>query len=112
MQAAAVSSLRTATTGASFRGRLYWPATAAPMHPDTLRFSTAAVTTFLAGVKTYLSGVQSSIAATSANPVLSVWSRKLESSAPVNRVLLGDIPDVQRRRRDQAIESYQTSVWP
>lgn len=112
MQAAAVTSLRTTSSGAHARGRLYWPATGALLDGTSLRLASAVVTNYISGVKTYLSGIATAIGATSPSPTLSVWSRALATTYPVNRILVGDIPDVQRRRRDAAIETYVTSSYP
>jgi hypothetical protein len=112
MQAAVVTSLRTTSSGASYRGRMYWPATGATLLSSTLRFEPTTLGAHLAGVKTLLSGITTAISATNASSTLQVWSRTLSSSAAVNRVLAGDVPDVQRRRRDQAIETYQTLTYP
>lgn len=112
MQAAVVTSLRTAASGASYRGRMYWPATGATLLSSTLRFEPTTLGAHLSGVKTYLSGITTAITATNASSTLRVWSRTLSSSTAVNRILSGDVPDVQRRRRDQAIETYQTLTYP
>jgi hypothetical protein len=112
MQAAVVTSLRTAASGASFRGRMYWPATGATLLSSSLRFEPTTLGLHLAGVKTYLSAITTAITATNASSTLRVWSRTLESSTAVNRILAGDVPDVQRRRRDTAVETYQTLTYP
>lgn len=112
MQTSAVSSLRTTSTGASGRGRLYWPATGAAIDSSTLRFDATALSAFSTGIQSFLSGIMIAVDAQNDGAVLSVWSRTGASTAPVNRILYGDIADVQRRRRDTAIESYNAIAFP
>lgn len=111
-QTAIVSSLRTAQSGATGRGRLYWPATGMIVAASTLRPSAADVTSSLSAVKTYLQAITTAIAPTLGVAPLIVWSRSSGGRYLVNRMLMGDVLDVQRRRRDAAIESYQQLVYP
>lgn len=112
-QTSLVLSLRTGGIGGSGRGRLYWPCTGLTIQPTTLRPSTTNVTSTLAGMKTYLTSLGTALNASLTNaPVLSVWSRVGASTTPVNNLLMGDVTDVQRRRRDQLVESYQSLAWP
>jgi hypothetical protein len=111
-QTSAVSSLRTARAGASGRGRLYWPVTGISLATATLRPSAADMTSLTSGVKTYLSGIQTAIDATLDGVALAVWSRKLLDLFVVTSIQMGDVLDVQRRRRDQLIESYTTVSYP
>ena len=111
-QSAAVISLRTALAGASGRGRMYWPATGMALVTTTLRPLNTLVTSVLSGAKTYLSGIQTDIDVTLDGVALGVWSRKLADINVVNQLQMGDIVDTQRRRRDQLIETYQSSTYP
>lgn len=111
-QTAAVSSLRTGLPGPSGRGRLYWNGTGIPLVSATLRPSSGQVTASLTGVKTYLSGIQTAIDVTLDGVELAVWSRKLLAKNHVTSIQMGDVADVQRRRRDTLIESYATVVYP
>lgn len=106
MQTSVVASLRTASSSANAKGRLYWPGTGAALIAATLRYDASTLSAFRDGVKTILSGVQTAISATSSGAELVVWSRTLNSAQEVNRLLFGNVPDVQRRRRDKAVESY------
>lgn len=106
MQTSVVSSLRTNSSAANYKGRLYWPGTGAALIAASLRYDASGLSAFRDGVKTYLSGIQAAISATSANAKLVVWSRTLNDTEPVNRLLFGNVPDVQRRRRDKAVETY------
>jgi hypothetical protein len=111
-QTSAVSSLRTARAGASGRGRLYWPVTGISLATATLRPTSADMTSLTSGVKTYLSAIQTAIDVTLDGVSLAVWSRKLLDLFPVTSIQMGDVLDVQRRRRDQLIESYTTLAYP
>lgn len=111
-QTSLVTSLRTAQAGASGRGRIYWPATGMLVQAASLRPSAADVTSSLSGVKTYLAAVGTAIAATLGASPLIVWSRTQSGRFNVNRLLMGDVLDVQRRRRDAAVETYQSLVYP
>ena len=111
-QTCAVFSLRTALAGASGRGRLYWPATGALINTTTLRPTAADVTSWLTAMKSYMTGITNAIDVTLDGVALSVWSRKLANTTTVNAIQLGDVLDVQRRRRDQLVETYQSAVFP
>lgn len=112
-QTSIVLSLRTAAIGASGRGRLYWPATGLAMNSGTLRPAGSAVLAILSGFKTYLTSIGTAIdTVTTEVPFLSVWSRTNATTAPVINIQMGDILDTQRRRRDAAVETYQTVSYP
>lgn len=112
IQTSLVSSLRTAVAGGRGRGRLYWPATGLLIGPVDLRPPAANVTAILAAVKTYLSGLETAIKVSVSTAKLVVWSRESAAAANVNRIFLGDIPDVQRRRRDALAETLQIVSFP
>lgn len=111
-QVSMVCSLRTGFPGASGRGRLYWPATAMPLTGGTLRVSSSDVTAMLTAFQTYLSAITTAVQATVALSTLHVWSRKNGAMYQVNRLLVGDILDIQRRRRDTLSENYQSITYP
>lgn len=111
-QTSIVQSLRTAQSGPSGRGRVYWPATGMIISASTLRPSDADVTSTLGAATTYLTAIGSAIAATLGSAPLIVWSRSTGGRYLVNRVLMGNVLDVQRRRRDQAVENYQQLAYP
>lgn len=111
-QTAMVLSLRTAAVGQSGRGRLYWPATGLLLDADTYRPLDALVATTLTAYKTFLSGLEAAVKVTYPTSKLVVWSRKLASAANVTQLQAGNILDVQRRRRDTLIESYQSVAFP
>jgi hypothetical protein len=111
-QTAVVLSLRSGTPGASGRGRLYWPGTGAPLNIADLRIVTGTVSSALSGAKTYLSGIETAIEATLTGVSLCVWSRKLVNLFPVTQLQIGNVADVQRRRRDALVEGYQATTYP
>jgi hypothetical protein len=107
-QTALVLSLRTGVAGGTGRGRLYWPATGAALTTTTLRPTSVLVGAFLTDFKTYLTAIQTAIdGVVDESVALAVWSRVNASSAVVNRLMAGDVLDVQRRRRDAIPEAYQ-----
>lgn len=110
-QSALVISLRTGLAGARGRGRLYWPATGAPLDASTLRLTSAAQSAFLSGAETYLSGIETQIETILTPATLCVWSRVSSALNPVLQLQVGNVLDVQRRRRDTLIESYSSIVY-
>lgn len=111
-QTSLVASLRTTHPGPSGRGRLYWPAVGIPILATTLRVNSTSVGTLLIGVKTFLSGIETDIEATMGGAALGVWSRKEAAVHAVTSIQIGDVADVQRRRRDQLVEAVQASSYP
>ena len=112
-QTAMVSSLRTATPGARGRGRLFWPATGIAISSTLLRPNAAAVSAALAGVKAYLASIETAVEGTFPTGVgLVVWSRASSALRAVNSIQMGDILDVQRRRRDTLTEVITATSWP
>lgn len=111
-QSAAVLSLRTNRPGGSGRGRLYLPATGLALNSSTLRIDTTVRDTAVTGAKTWLSGIQTAIEAVVPNTPLAVWSRSTLGKFSVTKILMGDIVDVQRRRRDSVAESYKEASYP
>lgn len=111
-QTSIVSSLRTAQVGASGRGRLYWPATGFAISSTNLRPSDNNVGVVRDAVKSYLSGMQTIIRATLPGAYLAVWSRKQQGLYAVNSIGVGNVLDVQRRRRDALFEAYFATSYP
>lgn len=110
-QSAVVCSLRTTTPGGRGRGRLYWAATGAPLSSTTLRMSAATVSAALNGFSSLLAAINAEINAYDAAAALCVWSRVSNAAHNVTRIQVGDVLDVQRRRRDTLAESYQTASY-
>lgn len=105
-QTSAVISLRSPLAGPSGRGRVYLPATGAQISATTLRWVPLAQENALDAAKTVFAGIRSAITASVPDNILAVWSRKLNTTLGVTRILAGDILDTQRRRRDTLVESY------
>jgi len=110
-QSAAVLSLRTATPGASGRGRLYLPATGVALDLSSLRISGIVPANLLIGMQTYLSGILTALRAQKPATSLAVYSRKNSQLNLVNAISAGDIVDTQRRRRDTLVENYVTASF-
>lgn len=105
-------STRTALAGASHRGRLYLPATGQSIVAGTLRISASDAAGIATSAATWFVDLQEAMA-TIVGPVeLCVWSRKLATVTPVSSVSVGDILDVQRRRRDALVESVSSVAYP
>ena len=110
-QTSVVSSLRTAHPGATGRGRLYWPATGLTAVPSTLRISGTNTSATAGAIRDYLGAIETAIEATFTGTSLCVWSRKNAALYPVDRIQVGDVFDVQRRRRDSLVENIATVTY-
>lgn len=110
-QTSMVASLRSTTAGASGRGRLYFPAQGIPLTTSTLRVTTGNLDAALAGVVVYLTNIEAAIQTVTVAAALSVWSRKNSALYLVNEIQMGDVPDVQRRRRDTVVENYSSDPY-
>jgi len=111
-QTALVVSLRSPLAGASGRGRLYLPATGQQLSVNSLRPPPSDMTSILSGAKTYLTAIQAAVTSQVPDSILAVWSRTLNTTLGVTRIQVGDVLDVQRRRRDQQIENYSEVAFP
>jgi len=109
---ALVISLRTNTPGGSGRGRLYWPAVGATVD-NQLRFLTANIATFATEMATYLHAMENAFATkfTTIGFDLAVRSKTTHTTPHVNKLQVGNVPDVQRRRRDSLVESYSSVAF-
>lgn len=105
-QTAWCSSLRTTVVGASGRGRLYWPATGVTVDPTSMRPTNPSPVSVAGAVQTYLSGIETALNTVWGGLGLGVWSRKNGSVNDVSTIQVGDVLDIQRRRRDSLIETY------
>lgn len=112
LQVSIVASLRTGFPGARGRGRLYFPATGPSLVSGSGRFTGPNVNSFILGVKTLLSGFTADILPTLGANDLVVWSRTGTALHEVTSLRAGDVPDVQRRRRDQLVEVYTPTTYP
>jgi hypothetical protein len=104
-QTSIVASLRTPFAGASNRGRLYWPYLGGALTTSGLRLDSPSNLTAATGMWTYLKAMEAAIrTATGIQVVLAVVSKKLAKAEEVMYVEVGDVADVQRRRRDKLVE--------
>lgn len=108
IQTAAVVSLISSFPGGRGRGRLYWPASGGSIDATSLRFSAGPLGAFLTTFKTYLSGIEDIITTTTTAADLVVWSRVGSAYHKVIKLRVGNVPDVQRRRRDALVEAYSS----
>lgn len=117
-QTSVVLSLRTDTPGASGRGRLYWPGLGLPVGTPSLRIPATNRDAVVAGAVTYLRGVQDALKAgvsptpSAATFQLAIFSKTRGTHSRVNRIMVGDVFDTQRRRRDALPENYITATFP
>lgn len=109
---AVVVSLRTNTPGGSGRGRIYWPAIGQSVDTQ-LRFPSANTSALLTQISTYFHDMESAFA--TAFPTigfdLAVRSKTTHTTPHVNKLQCGNVPDSQRRRRDKAIEDYNSVAF-
>lgn len=98
-QVSCVFSTLTAFTGKSFRGRNYWPATGAAIGA-TGKF-TFTQATMLTQYALLISGGIVGATGAPAGATLSVYSATRDISTRVTGLRTGDVPDIQRRRRQK-----------
>lgn len=101
-QVAAVLTLRTATPGRSFRGRVYFPSLATDQNGSV---AGAQATALNAALQALVGFIETRSAAAGANLAWYVWSRVRGAGTPIVQVSVGSRVDTQRRR-DTAIETY------
>lgn len=105
-QTSVVLSLRTPYPGGRNRGRLYWPGLAAAISNADLRIGAAGCQSIAQAAWEYLIALavamQTSLNMTTVPTVVSGTAGTVQ---PVTYVEVGDVLDVQRRRRDKAVES-------
>lgn len=110
-QTSLVLSLRTATPGGTGRGRVYWPTLSLVLNNTTLRVDSGTRTGYVTDWRTFINAV---IAAVSPGVVLHLIVRSVtyHVSRRVNLIQVGDVADVQRRRRDELVEAYTALPFP
>lgn len=117
-QTAIVFSLRTGIPGARRRGRIYWPALAATIDATSLRLTSTATTAYATQMAAYLDGIETALKeAIHPSPSLSDFSLAVYSPTDrvctdVKTIMVGDVLDVQRRRRDKIPEAYASHSYP
>lgn len=112
-QTSLVVSLRTAVPGRRGRGRMYWPALGASISATTLRLAMGSIEAMAPLMVTFLKGTGDLLQATFGGVahVLTVHSKANASEEEVIALEVGDVLDVQRRRRDKAIENRVTAAF-
>lgn len=106
-----VISLRSLTPGGRGRGRMFWPALGQTIETATLRISAANRTSILVDSRSFFNAV---IAAAAPEFImhLAVRSVTYHLSHQVTTLQVGDVLDVQRRRRDELAEVYSSIDFP
>lgn len=102
-QCSAVISLRTGRPGRSYRGRIYWPALNVTLSTATLRIAPASVLALCTAMRDLLNGIRT--APSLPHPMnLVVVSQTRNENTTVTQLQVGDVMDIQRRRRDSLVE--------
>lgn len=116
-QTSVVISLRTAVPSAHTRGRLYFPAISANISATTLRLETPSTQQVADGAVTWLTQIQEDLTEfLTPNPDLTfhrlcVVSQTTNLRTDVTRIQVGNVLDVQRRRRDKLVETYASAAF-
>lgn len=104
-----VFTLQTARPGKSYRGRMYWPFLTQTIQSNG-KINTSSVT--LGSRATSFGQMLEAICAQS--PLLGmvpmVASKTANAVTLVTSIRVGDVPDTQRRRRDNLVESFGTAA--
>jgi hypothetical protein len=117
-QTAMVISLRSTTPGSKGRGRLYWPATGAGLNTSTLRLANPTPAAAASAAATYLDAIATALkeglepSPSLIDYDLCVVSPTTGTKTRITRVEVGDVLDVQRRRRDRLVEAYASAPMP
>lgn len=117
-QSSVVLSLRSNVPGSRGRGRLYWPALGAILSSSTLRLTTPTPKSVATDASKYLDAIETALKeALAPSPSLidyhlAVYSPTTKSKTDIVKLEVGDILDVQRRRRDRLAEVYASVVYP
>lgn len=110
-QTSLVLSLRTPTPGGAGRGRVYWPTIALPLDTASLRLSGSLRTSYVTDWRSFINAIIASVAPTVVLHLI-VRSVTYHVSRRVTQLQVGDVPDVQRRRRDTLTEAYTSLPFP
>lgn len=110
-QCAAVISLLTGRPGRSYRGRMYWPIFSAAIAATTLQLPGATTVSYAEAAAAMLTDIGTAAGVDLAMKPC-VASKKLGITDFITQVRVGTVVDTQRRRRNQAQESYSYSPVP
>lgn len=101
LQCATVVTLRTAFSGGSYRGRVYFPPMVAGALDANGYVTSGVQSTLASGIANYLHSVHTG----GGDWESAVYSRKLHAMSPVFSVDVGSVVDTQRNRRSSLVES-------
>lgn len=110
-QTAVVCSLRTGRPGRSYRGRIFWPCLSINLDGQTLRIAPTQAQAIANEMAAFLTGVGEA-APTESGVFPAVVSQTLGTAAAVTSVQVGNVVDIQRRRRDALQETVYTATVP
>lgn len=117
-QIAAVLSLRSTVPGSRGRGRLYWPALGGQVDSTTLRMSVPTAADAASAAAQYLDAMATALknalapAPSLIDYDLCVVSPTTGTKTRITRIEVGNVFDVQRRRRDRLTEVYAGVPMP
>lgn len=117
-QIAVVLSLRSTTPGSRGRGRLYWPALGGQVDSTTLRMSVPTPAAAASAAAQYLDAMATALknalapAPSLIDYDLCVVSPTTGTKTRITRIEVGNVYDVQRRRRDRLAEVYAGVPMP
>lgn len=99
-QVSCVFSALTGLSGKSFRGRIYWPATGAAITAGGTFSQTLA--TLASDMTLFIKGVIASAAGAPSGAIFGVYSPTRDIMTLGTSIRVGNVPDIQRRRRQKA----------
>lgn len=117
-QSSVVLSLRSNVPGGRARGRLYWPGLSVSIDQTTMRLQASTTQALANAASAYLDSIETKLKEQLApSPSLldyhlCVVSKTGGFRTDVNKIMVGDVLDVQRRRRDRMPEAYSTVAYP
>lgn len=103
-QIAAVASLLTDRPGASYRGRMYWPAMGATVTTSGTFSEAPSLPAEFAEMLVALGNTDGFVTA-----ILGVYSPTVNVVTPVTSIRVGNVLDTQRRRRESVPESFTSA---
>lgn len=110
-QTAVVFSLQTGQPGGSFRGRTYWPGCGVQLGSNGRLATSTSNVQLLDGFIDLLDLLSAAFPGED-GAFVQVYSPTLDLLTAVSTIRCGDVPDTQRRRRDNMIESYASAGAP
>ena len=105
LQTAMVASLRTGSAGRRHRGRMYLPASGAPI--TNHQFQSTNVNNVSAGMAAFFTALNADVVGATVHIVSQVGGGAV---TPVTAVIVDAKPDIQRRRADKLVAASTTST--